>query len=233
MAGPQLFHSNTYESDYESFHGGFVTPVTATILTACAKAADWGDIRLSQGGLSTAVAASAKTHFGLDVGDIALDGRTKKQVWKLSAALKRSGILPFPRGFVQDSFQNNKHIHFVRYPAKHAHQQAKDQLTEYLQHDGDGLVGSAAYTGPDTRLDFWKESPYNSKNIKPGAGTYYVSVEQGSSLKGLDVDRKQKFLRKRGFKIKADKLVHRWGRWNAVTKFDTYYSVDYLTTQKP
>ena len=228
--GPVVYHSNYWGSDYLWFAGGWVTPVTKTILNAAAQASGWGPIRLAQGGFSHAT-ASANTHGGLDVVDIAIDGRSKAKVWALCAALKRSGILAFPRGYVADSFQRNRHIHAVRNPASHAHPEAQAQLAEYKKSHGDGLVGSRKYTGPSTPLDTWDHSPYNPKNVRAVKPTgYYVTA---SALLGLSVDRDHKFTRGRGFRIVAEKLVYRWSRWNAVTKYGTWYSLAYLSTSKP
>lgn len=231
--GPPVYHSTYWGSDYLWFAGGWVTPVTRSILLAAASASGWGTIRLAQGGFSHAT-ASANTHGGLDVVDIAIDGRSKAKVWALCAALKRSGMLPFPRGYVADTFQNNKHIHAVRNPASHAHPEAKAQLREYQTSHGDGLVGSRSYTGPSTALDTWDHSPYNPRNVKTFARrTYWVNVSRGSFLYGLSVDRKDKNLhRKRGFKLAASKMVYRWGRWNVVTSYGTYYALSELSTKK-
>lgn len=222
---PTRLYSEKWKSEYVKFGGGWVTPIDRTILAACAKASGWGTIRLSQGGLSTSVAASAKTHHGLAVGDIPPDGRTKAQVWDFSAHLLRSGIVPFPRGYGGDPWANQKHIHFASVEsAAHAHQQLRDQITEW-RAGGDGLVGNGAYNGPDVPLGMWASSPYNPKNIKPDTNTYVVDTE---ALNGRSVDGNIKWKRKRGDTVTAVQQVFRWGRWNVVTSSPTYYASQYL-----
>src|SRR5215218_7872166 len=76
----------------------------------------WGSVRITQGGLNTSVTASAKTHAGLDVVDIAVDGRPRDIVWAFCTALMKCGAAPFPRGYIdkngwQDSWKDSKHIH--------------------------------------------------------------------------------------------------------------------------
>jgi hypothetical protein len=228
-----MHYSQTYHSEFVGLNGGWVTPIDREIVLACAKAADWHTLRLSQGGLSNGVITSAKTHYGLGVGDIALDGRPKSKVWKLCAALLRSGIVAFPRGFIADSFQNNKHIHFASVESySHAHPQLQAQINEY-KRGGDGLVGNRPYTGPKVLLGRWKDSPYNPANIKGDNGVYYVNVNPGSVFYGLDVDRKKIKTREPGFEIQAAKRIKRWGRWNVVTASSTYYDLEFLSTKKP
>jgi hypothetical protein len=225
-----IHHSNAYHSDYVWFQGGWVPPKTYDILVAVQLEgmADWGPIRLSQGGLSTGVVASASTHAGLGAFDIAIDGRSKAKVWRLCSRLLRSGVVPFPRGYVNDSFQGNKHIHAVRDTgAPPLHRQAYDQLRSssfgYF-HGGGGLAGrpSLRYPGPSTKLEKWDASPYNPANIRPGGTVYMVAA---SKLLGLDVDRNQKVTRAAGYGLTAVKEVRRWGRWNAVTAAGIYYAI--------
>jgi hypothetical protein len=226
-------YSQKYHSEYVGLNGGWVTPIDREIVLACASVVQWHTVRLSQGGLNDTVPASAKTHFGLGVGDIALDGRSKTQVWKLCAALIRSGVIGFPRGFIADSFQNNKHIHFASVESKgHAHPQLQAQINEY-KRGGDGLVGNRPYPGPKVPLGRWKDSPYNPANIKADTAIYYVNVSPGSVLHGLDVDRNNIKTRERGYKVHAARRVKRWGRWNVVTAQSTYYSVDFLSAAEP
>jgi GH25 family lysozyme M1 (1,4-beta-N-acetylmuramidase) len=233
-AQPKPTHySGRYQSEYVGLNGGWVTPIDREILLRCASAVEWHTLRLSQGGLSNAVRASAKTHYGLGVGDIALDGRPKAKVWKLCAALIRSGIVAFPRGFIADSFQNNRHIHFASVESySHAHPQLQAQINEY-KRGGDGLVGNRHYTGPKVPLGRWKDSPYNPANIKEDNGIYCVNVSPGSVLYGLDVDRNKIKTREVGFEIQAAKRIKRWGRWNVVTASSTYYDLKFLSNKKP
>lgn len=157
--------SDEWKSVYVSFVGGYVTPIDRTIVLACAKSSGWGTIRLSQGGLSTSVTASALTHAGLGVADIAIDGRSKEQVWRLCAHLIKSGIVAFPRGYGGDPWADQKHIHFVSVESlAHAHPQAQAQVAEWKQ-GGDGLKGDGLYNGPKVPLGTWASSPYNPANI--------------------------------------------------------------------
>jgi hypothetical protein len=72
--------------------------------------------------------------------------------------LIRSGIVGYPRGFIADSFQNNKHGHFVSVELyRHAHLQMQAQINEY-KRGGDSLVGNRPYTGPKVPLGRWKDS---------------------------------------------------------------------------
>jgi hypothetical protein len=233
-------HSTRWGVDYVWFNGGWVTPRDAAVLQAC-QGGSWGKIRLSQGGLSTGVRASANTHAGLGAFDIAIDGRSKAKVWWLCARLRRSGIWPFPRGYQSDTFQKIKHIHCVsRESFNSLHPSAQVSLTAKPwggYHGGAGLAGlrSLRYSGPFNPFSRWSDSPYNSANIKRGNFTYYVVAK---TLLGLDVDRKRKYERKRGFKLTGHQLVRRWGRWNLLTDYGTFYAVSdshgtYLSTKNP
>jgi len=217
-------YSIKYQSLYVELGAGkYVTPIDKQILIACAKASGWGTVRLSQGGLSTSVAASALTHAGLGAADVAPDGRSKDAVWKYAAALLRSGIIAFPRGYGGDSFP--QHIHCVSgESAAHAHQQARDQIDEY-RRGGDGLVGDRPYVGPNVKLDRWANSPYHPKNIKPDTGKYVVDTDR---LYGRDVDGAIVRQRLRGYVIQAASQVYRWDRWNVCTTTPTYYAAEYL-----
>lgn len=219
-------YSVKYQSIYTELGSGrYVTPLDKQIVIACATASGWGTVRLSQGGLSTSVTASALTHAGLGVVDIAPDGRSKEDVWRYAAALIRSGIIGFPRGYGGDSWGDQKHIHCVSVEsAEHAHKQAQDQIDEF-KRGGDGLVGDKSYNGPNVKLGSWKESPYNPVNIKPDTGKYGVDTDR---LYGRDVDYAIVRQRTRGYVIQAAKQIYRWGRWNVVTKTPTYYAAEYL-----
>lgn len=225
---PGVFYSEEWRSPYVSFNSSsvrWVTPIDRAIAIACAKASGWGSLRLSQGGLRPASDFSASTHCGLGVADIAVDGRTKDQVWNLVAHLIRSGIIGFPRGFGGDSWADQQHIHWASIEsAAHAHQQLRDQIEEYRK-GGDGLKGDRPYNGPSVPLGTWAESPYNSANIKADTGVYYVNT---NVLNGRDVDNNVVRKRTRGYEIQAAQQVKRWGRWNVVTSTPTYYALDYL-----
>lgn len=244
---PIMKHSSAFQSDFLSFgaggshSGGAVTPVDAKILRAV-QSATWGDILLSQGGLSMSEPKSAKTHVGLGAWDIAIDGRSKAEVWRLARRLLRSGIVAFPRGFGDG--MTPKHIHCVSQESlSHAHAEAQDQLNSvrfgYLHtvggKRGAGLAGSpdSRYIGPATTPDRWSESPYNPANITPDTNTYFVDVEPGTTLLGLNVDRKVKFNRPPGFKIVAVRQVRRWGRQNVVTTRGIYYAQEFLSKTNP
>jgi hypothetical protein len=237
MAQAKVYHSAVWDTNYLWSNGGYVTARDLRVLLACAKAVGWGNLRLSQGGLSTFVLDSAATHAGLNVGDIAVDGRPRWKVWALCAALIISGIMPFPRGYAgrKDPWTGQKHIHWVSFPPTHAHWQAQNQVTEYRRSGGDGLIGSYGYTGPNAKLDTWANSPYNPTNIREGKLKLYVV---SSTLLGLNVNRGKKTVRKRGYTIYGVKRVKRWGRWNLVTRFGTYYAIKdangtYLSSTKP
>jgi hypothetical protein len=239
MPSSPVHHSTKWHADYQWFSGGWVTPRDAAILQAC-QGGTWGRVRLSQGGLSFGT-LSADTHAGLGAFDIAIDGRSKLKVWWLCRRLRRSGVWPFPRGYQKDSFEKNKHLHCVSIESfASLHPSAQRQLTDSRYggyHGGAGLAGRPAlrYSGPFTPRGTWSSSPYNPANIRRGRFTYYVVAKE---LLGLDVDRQRKYTRKRGFKVTGHQLVRRWGRWNLVTDYGTYYAIadsrgTYLSTKNP
>jgi hypothetical protein len=231
-----VFYSKTWKSDYVAFGGTekWITPIDKTILIACAKATGWGSIRIVQGGRRPKSSFSGTTHMGLGVGDISPDGRSKAKVWDFCAALRRSGIRPFPRGYGGDPWANEKHIHFgSRESYDHASESLQGQVREQ-EHGGDGLVGGRAYNGPSyADLGRWKDSPYNPVNIKIDTGEYKV-IEDG--LNGYTVDKIKKHDRELGYIVKASAQIFRWGRWNVVTATPTYYkltSLEALTPAQP
>lgn len=232
---PTVQHSAKYNADYMTWKGeGWVTVKDHAILTALDEESMpfWRGLHLTQGGLSTSVAASANTHAGLGCFDVRTKNNSKDEVWELASMFLRSGMVFFPRGYVADSFQDAKHGHVVsRESYDSLHPSAKAQYREYIA-GGDGLVGSAKYTGPSTPFERWTTSPYNGANITEGAQTYWVSVADGF-LWGLDVDRKKVTTRDKGAAVVSDCRVERWGRSNAVTPEDVYFAMDYLTTTKP
>ena len=219
-------HDGRY-GDYVELRGGKVPPVDRDILLAIPSRVRG----LTQGGLSHAVKASANTHAGLGAFDVSIGGMSKDEVWAMSSELLRSGIVPFPRGFVADSFQGrtvgnihdgNEHVHCCSVESyAHLHPQAKAQVDEY-RRGGDGLRGGARYTGPRTPLGRWADSPYNPANVRDEQGVLVVQVEE---LLGLDVDRQPTKRRPRGFEVTYVRRVKRWGRWNVVTERGTYYAV--------
>lgn len=228
-----VFHSDEYGADYISFNGGRndkIIPLDRQIVLACAKAAGWGSVRLVQGGLSTSVTDSAMTHAGLGVGDISVDDRSKAKVWEMAAAMNRSGLRAFPRGFGGDPWGNEQHIHFgSRENYDHAHSQLQGQIRE-MEAGGDGLRGDGKYNGPDAPLGWWKDSPYNPINIREDTGVWYVTANK---LNGRNVDNEVVRTRERGYRIQAAQQIFRWGRWNVVTATPTYYSLAYLSKTQP
>lgn len=207
---------------YVVVQGRKVTPRMWEILQACAKATGYGTLTILQGGISTSVSASAATHAGLGVVDIRTRGKTRRKVWAFTAALLRSGVVAFPRGFTNDSFQNNQHIHAVQYPATMAHWSAEQQATRYKRYGENGLANRGPYYGPRVPLGTWESSPYNPRNIKPGVVRMKVTA---SSLVGLTVDREDKGIRRpRGYTIRGTR-IKRWGRWNLVTSKGTWYAI--------
>ena len=220
-------YSSTYRADYIKFRGGYFTLRDAAVLKAIPST-----VRVTQGGLSTAVRASSYTHAGLGAFDLNTDGMTREQVWEMCRELLRCGIVPFPRGFTWDSFQGrtldntddgNEHLHGVSNNSfSSLHEQAKEQIREW-KRGGDGLNGGAAYTGPKgTPLGDWATSPYNPANIKAEPGRWLVQVGR---LQGTNVDRGPTAVREKGEVVDAVKLVRRWGRWNAVNGAGTYYAI--------
>lgn len=230
---PLPLYSEKWGAEYIPFNSGsnkWITPLDRTIVIACARAAGWGTVRLTQGGLSTSVTDSAMTHAGLGVGDISVDERPKSKVWEMAAAMNRSGLRAFPRGFGGDPWEDEQHIHWgSREHYANAHDQLQTQIRE-MEAGGDGLRGDGAYNGPDVPLGRWKDSPYNPVNIKADTGVYYVNT---SVLNGRNVDNVIKYKRIRGYPVQAAQQVFRWGRWNVVTATPTYYSLAYLSTSKP
>jgi hypothetical protein len=229
--------SARWNAEYVSWKNeGFVTVKDHEILTALDRESDyfWKGIHLTQGGLSSSVAASASTHNGLGAFDIRTRYNTKPQVWELAAMLNRSGIVAFPRGYnlgSWDPFRNVKHIHAVsRESYNSLHPSAKSQYQEF-DRGGDGLVGSAKYTGPKVPFGRWRDSPYNPANITEDTATYYVKVGDGF-LWGLDVDRNKKASRENGRIVIAAKRIQRWGRSNIVDSGGLYWAAEYLTAEE-
>jgi hypothetical protein len=233
-------HSSKWDADYvgwkptasNAMGEGWITPRDHAILTAIDAESMpwWKGIHLTQGGLSTAVAASASTHNGLGSFDIRSKYNSKAQVWRLSAMFLRSGIVAFPRGYGigYDYFRNTKHIHAVsRESYSSLHPSAKAQYQEYDNRGGDGLVGSAKYTGPKTDFERWTTSPYRPANITANTNLYTVDVASGF-LWGLDVDRVKRVATDNGAHVQAVKQVQRWGRPNAVTAAGLYYALQFL-----
>lgn len=196
-----------------------------------------------QGGISFA-GPSAGTHAGLGVIDTNTDGMSKADVWEQARQFWRSGALYCPRGFTRDSFQGltianpndgNEHAHILLVSAKSQMPQSARSQIEELLRGGDGLVGTASYTGPEIKLGSWAASPYNPVNINPVERRLYVQVD---ALQGTNIDRRPTVLRHKGEGINSVKYVKRWGRWNAVTSSGTYYAVKdragvYLAHTKP
>lgn len=197
-----------------------------SMLTAALYTPGWGRLNLTQGGLSSSVAASAKTHALLDVADISVRGKSKLLVWSFCRNLFENGNLPFPRGYVKDSFQNNKHIHTLFAPATFGHSQLQGQYWEWKNYLGDGLVGPSPYTGPSEKVGRWADSMFNPANRTNLAFSGVTTAENG--LLGLDRYRRVKLSRKKGYKLNFVAKVNRWGRLNYVTKYETFYAASYI-----
>lgn len=220
---------------YVQFRGGKVPPLVADVLLAIPSTVRG----LTQGGLSSVVPQSAKTHVGLGAFDITIRGMTKAEVWAMCSELLRSGVVAFPRGFTWDSFQGrrlddihdgNEHIHAVSWDCyRQLHAQARAQVDEYL-HGGDGLVGSKKYTGPKTKLEHWSTSPYNPANRRPRADLFTVRANPG--LIATDVDRRRITLVPNGAEVRSVAVCHRWGRNNVVTAGGQYLPIEYLTVKE-
>jgi hypothetical protein len=203
-----------------------MTPLDKTILIACAKASGWGSVRIVQGGLRPHTSFSGWTHHGLAVGDVGIDGHTKAQVWDFAAALRRSGMRPFPRGYGGDPWENEKHIHNASRESYAAgHEDLQSQIREQ-EAGGDGLQGSGKYNGPTyAKLDRWAGSPYNPINYTLDVGKYRVISD---TLQGRDVDNNIVRERAKGYVVQAAQEVTRFGRQNIVTGTPTYYAREYL-----
>jgi hypothetical protein len=169
--------------------------------------------------------------MGLGVGDIGIDGHSKTQVWEFSAAMRRSGIRPFPRGYGGDPWKNEPHIHWgSRESYDHASKSLQAQIREQ-EAGGDGLKGGGAYNGPSyADLGRWKDSPYNPDNVKIDTGLYEVITE---TLKGYTVDHIRVRERAKGYRVQGSIQVFRWNRWNVVTKSPTYYDATKLILVNP
>jgi hypothetical protein len=169
------YYSSRWGAHYRWFNGGWVTTTDYAILVVVAAIVRpwWGTLWLTQGGLSTGVRASAMTHAGLGGFDISVAGHSKAQVWRLCVVLLLCGFIPFPRGWVADSFQYHKHIHVVSQESYGSlHQQAKDQLHRYwfsYFNGGNGLAGIPwqRYAGPGNRPQRWYDSPYRQRPTPP------------------------------------------------------------------
>jgi len=158
------------------------------LLTAGRLSGTWGSVRVSQGGLSVAVSASALTHSGLDAADIAIDGRSKDEVWKFCTALMKCGAIPFPRGYVdsngwQDPWKDQKHIHVVMFNGDYAHRQARDQINAArygYRYGRNGLAGHPGpYTGPARQpLVAWEDSEHNPEADMPLSDTDITRIAE-------------------------------------------------------
>jgi hypothetical protein len=213
---------------YVTYQGEHFLPLDLEIILRCAAAVGWGPVTFIKGGLEDG-GLSASTHAWFGAADIRTRDHTTAQTWDFAAALIRSGIVGFPRGYGRDSFA--KHLHIAsREAGMLAHKSLRAQIAEF-QDGGDGLVGSKEYHGPSVRLGTWGQSPYNPVNITPDTGTYVVTTD-GANLLGVDVDRKIVTRVPNGTEIDAVKRVQRWDRANVVANTpagrETYFAADYL-----
>lgn len=226
-----IFWSDTWKSEYLAFGGSakWITPIDKTVLVACAHASGWGSIRIIQGGRRPHTSYSGWTHNGLGVGDIAIDGHDKPEVWKLSAHLTRSGLRPFPRGYGGDPWKDEKHIHFgSRESYEHAHDDLQDQVRAH-ERGKNGLSNDGPYNGPNVPRGRWADSPYNPKNVEVDTGIYEVITD---TLNGYTVDKIKVRERTKGYMIAGSLRIDRWGRPNIVTKTPTYYKLESLKRTK-
>lgn len=226
--------------DYVKYDGCKVRPQHLDTMLAAAKYTQgWGVLHLTQGGISRTVKASARTHYYLDVADISTRGRSKSLVWTMATNLFETGNLPFPRGYVRDSFQGksvsntqdgNEHIHDIYAPAKYGHAQLQNQYQEWETYRGDGLVGPAHYTGPTIdAIVPWQNSMFNPQNRVNQSVIGEVLVTHGSYLLGLDRYRQVHARKYLGDKILIAAKVKRWGRDNYLDDSGLFYAAQYVT----
>ena len=215
--------SNGYT--YTSYQGCKVRPVHLLAMQAAASGtANWGPLNLSQGGLSTAVAASADTHRLLDVVDIKVGGKSKALVWEFCKNLFECGNLPFPRGYTNDGF--TKHIHNLWWPATAGTTSLRNQYKDYL-NGKNGLVGHGPYVGPKVPapLPYWADSMFNTANMKAFSG--YIRTTATTGLIGNDRYRQRVNVLPLNSRVLAVRMVYRWNRWNYVTSGEVFYSAQY------
>lgn len=225
--------------DYVKYDGCKVRPQHLDTMLAAAKYTQgWGVLHLTQGGISRTVKASARTHYDLDAVDASTRGRSKALVWTMATNLFETGNLPFPRGYVADSFQGksvsntqdgNEHIHDIYAPAKYGHTQLQSQYHEWIAYRGDGLIGPAHYTGPTIdAITPWKDSMFNPQNRVEMFAHGIVDVTEGSTLLGLDRYRRKMNSARRGQDIQFIAKVKRWGRDNYLTGTGLFYAAKYI-----
>lgn len=212
------------------YQGCVVRPIHLETMQAAAKnTPGWGTLNLSQGGYS-GVAASAGTHLKLDVVDISVRNKSKALVWEFSKNLFECGNLPLPRGYTNDGFRNNKHIHNLWWPCTEGTASLRRQYIEFL-NGGDGLVGSAKYTGPNPHhLTTWANSMFNPINRVNTPVRVKVNNKVTTTLLGLDRNRDKKTEREPGYEFNAVAKIWRWNRWNYLTKYETFYAAEYCDT---
>lgn len=159
--------------DYGSVAGSRINQRTYDALTVAAYISGWGPLVITQGGLNGGlVAASAKTHNGLDVADVRSVGRSKSDIFSLISAGMECGVILFIRGESWDTISDGMvtHLHGVMVGAQHAHPDAHAQLynTRYgYSYGGAGLAGlpSARWYGPPRKpLVEWADSGFNPVN---------------------------------------------------------------------
>lgn len=222
---------------YVLYQNEAIDPDDLVRLLAVSKYSHGKKLRLTQGGLSDYV-LSGNTHKRLHVYDVDFDEWTKEEVWDWCRVATQCGIRPFPRGFTYDSFQGktvgnkndgNEHLHVLvgtdYFESGHP---ARYQQVEYDAH-GDGLIGSAKYTGPWHQVKdiYWRDSPYNPANRIDQVQQFRVTADP--ALLGLDVDRNPLVSREVGSVVDSVAIVKRWGRDNALTKSRNFYALQYLT----
>ena len=165
-------NDRTYGS-YGRVGGSRLNRRTHDAVLVAARVSGWGEPHITQGGLNSgAVAASARTHDGLDVVDVSIAGRGRSEVFDLVRAGMDCGIVFFVRGTPWDRADDRmaRHVHGVMVGAQHAHPDTRAQLYDarygYV-HGGGGLAGNRSYRwfGPARRpLVEWKDSRHNPAN---------------------------------------------------------------------
>ena len=213
-----------------TYQGSILRPIhLQTMQAAAAATPGWGKLVIAQGGYSH-YGASAGTHAKLDVADISVSGKTHAMVGEFCKNLFECGNLPFPRGFDGDGWTGIEHIHNLWWPCDYGATSLKNQYHEFL-NGGDGLVGSRKYNGPSPHpLTTWANSMFNTTNrINYDKKLSLTVVTKDAPLLGLDRYRNVKVTRQPGYQFNAVAKIFRWGRWNYLTKYETFYAEEFCT----
>lgn len=158
---------------YGYVDGSRLNQRTHDALTVAAYVSGWGPLVFTQGGLNGGlVATSARTHDGLDVGDVQTRGRKTADILHLADVALDCGAVMFIRGTPDDDISDGMvpHGHTVMIGAQHAHPDARSQIYSErygYAHGGAGLGGApgARWWGPKRRpLVEWADSKLNPAN---------------------------------------------------------------------